>query len=321
MKKLFTVLLLILTAFCSVFAEDIVDSFTEMATKLVDVDNISLKPRYAFITLTSDTETLEICEYVTDALMEAVYSTGKIRIIERTKLDNILEELQLQSSGIIDETTAKEIGKVAGVDYICYGSFSEVEEQYFVKVKVTDVQTGELCALASDYILPDEYISELNSEKNNREAEAKKLAAEIKKKEKKEKRSKENTYMDLYFTYDAFIPDITKYYGLTFGAEQRLNYITFGPSLGFSRPYSDSEKKESAYFYGYFNLGTSVSIFYLKAGLGYGFDITEQKKDSMLAQAQVGANINIFKIEYTAEELFASKEFRQKVSLGLLFKV
>lgn len=321
MKKFFTVLLLIVTTVCSVWAEDIVDSFFEIATKLVDVDNISSKPRYAFITLTSDIESLEINEYVTDALMEAVYSTGKIRIIERAKLDNILKELKLQNSGLIDDATAKQIGKVAGVDYICYGSLSEVEELYFVKVKAIDVQTGELCALTTGYISPDDYINEFILEKNNQEQEAKKLAKKIEKKEEKENNKKKNTYTDLYFTYDGFIPNFTEYYGLTFGAEQRINYINFGPSLGFSGPFSNPEKKESSYFYGCINGGISISLFYLKAGIGYAIDTTENKRNSVLAQAKAGFIISKVKIEYTVEELFAIKDFRQKVSLGLLFKL
>lgn len=120
MKKIFTFCILTFIYFSSIWADDIVDSFAQMATKLIQVDNISSKPRYAFITLASDTEDLEICECLTDALMEATYYTGQIRII--------------------DDATANQIGKVAGVDYICYGFFSEIEGQYFVKVRVTDVQ-------------------------------------------------------------------------------------------------------------------------------------------------------------------------------------
>ncbi len=321
MKKLFSVVFLIFGFTFVLSAEDIVESFSAMAEKLVDVEGIDLRPRYAFMTLSSDLDNIGIDEYVTDALMEAVYSTGKIRIVERSKLDNILKELNLQNSGLIDDATAKEIGKVAGVDYICYGNLSELEGLLFVKVSVTDVQTGELCALASDYIVPDEYIKELTLNRVTKEKEAKKLAKEKAKKEKRERNKKNDDSIGLYVTYDSIMPEAFKYYGITLGAEQKIGLLTIGPSLGICGPYEDIEDEESAYFYGYLNARAELSVFYLGIGLGYGFDTTPNKINSLLAHGQVGLSYKGIRVEYTAEEILAVLKLRQKASVGFAIRL
>lgn len=312
MKKIVLVLATLFVLSGMVFAGDIVESFAGMAEKLVDVESIGGKPRFAFATLSSDTEAREKGEYITDALMEAVFDTGKIRIIERSKLDNIMTELHLQSSGLIDEDTAKEIGKVAGVDYICYGNFSLVDGLYFVKVKVTDVQSGELCALASDYIFPDAYLTESDGVAKSEEKPAKK--------EKVKKEPVNKDYLGFFITYDAPVPDVTKGGSITIGPEQRVKNLVMGPSLGMSLHFNDPGKLESNYIYGFLNFGYSISVFHLKGGVGYGFDTTPNEMNSILAHGQAGITLKKLRLEYSAEYNFAYKNLEHKVSIGLISK-
>ena len=317
MKKIFTLILISAFWTFSVFAEDIVSSFETIAEKIVDVESKNSKHSFAFVTLSSDVEFRDIEEYVTDALMEASFSTGRIKIVERTKLDNILTELNLQSSGIIDEDTAKEIGKVAGVDYICYGSFSEVEEMYYVKVRVTDVQTGELCSIVSDYIAPDDYINELQTAKANVEKEIQKRLAKESKKEKK----KIDSYSVVYFTYDAPIPQFKEFYGLTAGYEKFIGAFNFSPTAGMVYPFSNPDGTKDAYFNFYMDLGFEIYGFYLKAGAGYAIFVFPEKKGSFIAHGKAGLKFNrMFKVEYSAEYLLATNKLSHKISAGAFYR-
>lgn len=321
MKKFFTVLLLSVMTVCSVWAGDIVDSFAAMSEKIIDIDDKESKPRFAFVTLASDFDDEEINEYLTDALMEAVYSTGYIRIIERSKLDKILEEQKLQSSGIIDETTAKQIGKLAGVDYIVYGNVTDVENNYYVKVRVTQVQTGELCAIASDYIVPDDYLNSIEKNKADRTKEAVKLA---KKEKSDQKKAMNKQYLKFYVMYDN--PLMEPYFsngGITIGNEQKNGNMIYGLNLGLLFPYSDTNK-DLNYFYGCASAGARFGIVFFKANIGAKFDMTNNEDASIgiLCKGEAGLELfNFLRAEYNATYIFGDNKIIQGVSLGLSKKL
>jgi TolB-like protein/ketosteroid isomerase-like protein len=71
-------------------------------------------------------------------------NSGKVRVIDRQNIEKITEEYQFQSTSLTDEETAVEIGKLANADLIVTGALSKVGEQYYLNVKVIDVESGEI---------------------------------------------------------------------------------------------------------------------------------------------------------------------------------
>lgn len=136
----------------------IADELEEIANKLVQGKADVNKPSYAFLALTTDYQNSLVDNYVTDALTEAMFNTGKIKIIERANLEAILEEQHFQSSGLVNEATAKSIGMIAGADFICFGTLKDLGSSITVNARVVDVETGELCAIARTTITKDDYL-------------------------------------------------------------------------------------------------------------------------------------------------------------------
>jgi len=60
-----------------------------------------------------------------DILVTELSKTGKFVVVERDKLNKILDEQKLQSTGVIDPKTAVAVGKVLGLSAIVTGSVSE----------------------------------------------------------------------------------------------------------------------------------------------------------------------------------------------------
>lgn len=139
-------------------SDSIVNQFEELAQKLLQDGKNGKKASYAFVALNSDNGNTLAENYVTDALTEAVFNTGKVRIIERANLEKILSEQKFQSDGLVNEDTAKEIGNIAGVDYVCYGTLKDLGDEITVNARVVDVETGEICAMARDTIRKDDYL-------------------------------------------------------------------------------------------------------------------------------------------------------------------
>ncbi len=151
--------------------KSIVESFAEIAPKLLQTRPDGKKASYAFVALSSDDGNAIAEDYVTDALTEAVFNTGKIKIFERANLEKILSEQKFQSSGLVDEDTAKDIGKIAGVDYICYGTLKNVGDSITVNVRVVDVQNGEICAMARATVDKDSYLKNVKFEARKQSGE------------------------------------------------------------------------------------------------------------------------------------------------------
>ena len=60
-----------------------------------------------------------------DILITELAKSGKFIVVERDKLNKVLEEQKLQSSGLIDAHTAVEVGKIMGLEAIVTGAVSQ----------------------------------------------------------------------------------------------------------------------------------------------------------------------------------------------------
>ena len=138
----------------------IVDAFETMASNLVQENFYGTKSSFAILPFTTDYQNELVENYVTDALTEAMFNTGKVKIFERSNLDPILEELKFQETGLVNQETAKSIGMLAGVEFVCYGTLKDTGDGFTVNARVVDVETGEICAMSRASIFKDDYLKQ-----------------------------------------------------------------------------------------------------------------------------------------------------------------
>lgn len=61
-------------------------------------------------------------------LSNELSSTGNFRVVERNKLDKVLEEQNLAASGRVRSGTGAKMGQVTGADYLVFGTVTSYEE-------------------------------------------------------------------------------------------------------------------------------------------------------------------------------------------------
>jgi curli biogenesis system outer membrane secretion channel CsgG len=61
-------------------------------------------------------------------LSNELSSTGDFRVVERQKLENVLEEQNLAASGRVRAGTGAKMGEVTGADYLVFGTVTAYEE-------------------------------------------------------------------------------------------------------------------------------------------------------------------------------------------------
>src|SRR5207244_1607622 len=96
-----------------------------------------------------------------DILVTELAKSGKFVVVERDRLDKVMEEQKLGMSGAIDPSTAAKVGKVLGLNAIVTGAVSQFGEttegsEYLltqskrtvvkctVDIRVVDAETGQI---------------------------------------------------------------------------------------------------------------------------------------------------------------------------------
>lgn len=64
----------------------------------------------------------EDARIASDYVLENLVDCGEFQVVEREQMAAILSEHNLNLSGMVDVSTAKEIGRITGVQYLVYGS-------------------------------------------------------------------------------------------------------------------------------------------------------------------------------------------------------
>jgi len=106
--------------------------------------------KLAVVGLTSATKNLsqDVLDGMTTFLENAFVNVGSVSIVDRSDIDKIMKELELQSSDAFasSDTAAVKVGKLSGADIIVTGTVSLVGKKYYLNVRLISVETGEVLA-------------------------------------------------------------------------------------------------------------------------------------------------------------------------------
>ena len=73
-----------------------------------------------------------------------------LRVIERSRLEDVMAEQALATSGAVDERDAVQLGALLGADFIGVGSVSLLGDTYTVSGRIVAVATGEVVAAETE---------------------------------------------------------------------------------------------------------------------------------------------------------------------------
>jgi TolB-like protein len=72
----------------------------------------------------------------------------RIQLVERERLEELLDELDLQQSGYVDPESAQTVGMIIGAQYVVAGAFVTVEPQIRLDTRIDRVETSEIVTTA-----------------------------------------------------------------------------------------------------------------------------------------------------------------------------
>lgn len=122
-------------------AEKIVVAFKENVSA-VNKNNIAI---FKFKESGEEAKAKEIGTVIASILTTELNKTGEFDVIDRENVEKAYAEMEMAMSGLIDETKdTVEIGKMVAANMFLNGEITEVEGNYIVNVKMTDVETSEV---------------------------------------------------------------------------------------------------------------------------------------------------------------------------------
>ncbi len=94
--------------------------------------------------LSASEETRGLGEKIAAALTDGLARSGKVQVVERSRLQKILEELNSSPSGRSDKHAAVRAGRLLGANAVVLGSFHKYGDSFRVSVRVVKTETAEI---------------------------------------------------------------------------------------------------------------------------------------------------------------------------------
>jgi curli biogenesis system outer membrane secretion channel CsgG len=101
-----------------------------------------------------EAETTTLSRYVAEEIQGGLQRSGKFRFVERENLVRIMDELDYQSSGLVDDDSVQGMGHLTGAETIIYGNITSLGGDYRLTVYASAVRSGELLQQTKTARLP-----------------------------------------------------------------------------------------------------------------------------------------------------------------------
>jgi TolB-like protein len=118
--------------------------------------------RIAITEFTYGNEFNDFTRNVQDMLYTNLIQRG-MTVVEREKIEQVLNELGKSFSGMIDSSTAAEIGKMLGVEAIVVGTVADMGNSVDLRTRLVDVEKGAAITAAQIDVVKDPTITKIIS--------------------------------------------------------------------------------------------------------------------------------------------------------------
>ena len=89
-------------------------------------------------------------EVLPDLLGQVLMASPRVRLVERQRLDQVLQEQKLGSSALADEQTRLRLGRLVGARWMAFGSMVRIGDDWQLDVRIVDVERAQVVITASE---------------------------------------------------------------------------------------------------------------------------------------------------------------------------
>ncbi|MDR1553916.1 MAG: CsgG/HfaB family protein [Prevotellaceae bacterium] len=100
---------------------------------------------------------------IREMVSSALVNTNKYTIIERSLIDKILSEQKFSNSGVVDDSQATELGKLAGANKVILSVLSSASDRGLLSLKMIDVQSASIESQKTKLVRQSEILDVITS--------------------------------------------------------------------------------------------------------------------------------------------------------------
>lgn len=100
----------------------------------------------------------ELGKLIPEELTTRLFQTGEFQVVERQLLNKVLEEQKLGMSGMIDASSAAQIGKLLGVDAIVTGTVTDRGDAIRINARMIETEKAHVFAVASVSVIRENHL-------------------------------------------------------------------------------------------------------------------------------------------------------------------
>lgn len=147
--RLFLASIILLGCVCAASARE--DSYDKLARELAEVSISTGIPKIAIIPFSYvDKRKSDAGIVISERLTTRMVKLKKCKVIERQLLENVMQELHLEATGVVDVETTKKLGKVLGVEALITGTLMDAaDESAEINARTINAETAEVLATSS----------------------------------------------------------------------------------------------------------------------------------------------------------------------------
>ena len=79
-----------------------------------------------------------------DMIISDLSNLDILKVVEREKIEKVLDEINFNNSDSFDSDTQQKIGRLLGAEMILFGSYFELMNQFRIDAKIVKTETGEI---------------------------------------------------------------------------------------------------------------------------------------------------------------------------------
>ena len=83
---------------------------------------------------------------VVDGLINYLSQFNGVRVVERERIGEALQDLRMSSEGMIDQATALQLGKMTGARVVVTGNILQIDDELAITARLINTETSELVA-------------------------------------------------------------------------------------------------------------------------------------------------------------------------------
>jgi TolB-like protein len=138
------------------------DGVRELATQISATATKQAKQKIAILPFHElEGQPTVLGTYIAEELVTNLVQLGDFHVVERQLLHKVLGELKIEQTGAIDPATAKQVGKLTGVDAIVTGSITDLSTFVAVNCRLIDTSTGQVFGAAKATLTKDSDLTKL----------------------------------------------------------------------------------------------------------------------------------------------------------------